>query len=189
MQAHRRCGNVRSRLPHDLAQSPVRRWLHSQEIAMMQVVAHPAREETLESAGGLKIFVRSWRPDDQPRAVVVICHGVNSHGGQYMWAADQFANSGLRRVRARSARPREIGRASASTSRTSRITSATSRRSSSLRNRGIRACPCSCSVTAPAASSPRSTRSRTRPSSPGSSARASRSRCRRPALRLPPSRG
>ena len=50
---------------------------------MMQVVAQPAREETLESAGGLKIFVRSWRPDDKPRAVVVICHGVNSHGGQY----------------------------------------------------------------------------------------------------------
>ena len=61
---------------------------------MMQVVAQPAREETLESAGGLKIFVRSWRPDDQPRAVVVICHGVNSHGGQYIWPADQFVKAG-----------------------------------------------------------------------------------------------
>ena len=52
-------------------------------------------EETLESAGGLKIFVRSWRPASQPRAVVVICHGVNSHGGQYAWVAEQLVADGL----------------------------------------------------------------------------------------------
>jgi alpha-beta hydrolase superfamily lysophospholipase len=31
----------------------------------------------------------------KPRAVVVICHGVNSHGGQYLWPAGQFAMAGL----------------------------------------------------------------------------------------------
>jgi acylglycerol lipase len=53
-----------------------------------------AREESLE-VGGLEIFARSWRPASKPRAVVVICHGVNSHGGQYLWAAEQFVANGL----------------------------------------------------------------------------------------------
>ena len=44
-------------------------------------------EESIKSLDGLNIFVRSWSPATTPRAVVVICHGVNSHGGQYLWAA------------------------------------------------------------------------------------------------------
>ncbi len=54
-----------------------------------------ATEETFESAGKAKIFLRSWMPEGPPRAVVVICHGVNSHGGQYLWAGEQFARAGL----------------------------------------------------------------------------------------------
>jgi acylglycerol lipase len=54
-----------------------------------------AHEERIDSAKGIKIFVRSWRPEAKPRAVVVICHGVNSHGGQYTWVARQFAAAGL----------------------------------------------------------------------------------------------
>ncbi len=53
------------------------------------------KEETFEGIGGLKIFLRSWRPASKPRAVVVICHGVNSHGGQYIGVAEEFAASGL----------------------------------------------------------------------------------------------
>lgn len=53
------------------------------------------KEESIDGVGGVKIFVRSWRPASKPRAVVVICHGVNSHGGQYLWAAEQFAAGGL----------------------------------------------------------------------------------------------
>jgi alpha-beta hydrolase superfamily lysophospholipase len=52
-------------------------------------------EEKIDSSSGLKIFVRSWLPESKPRAVVVICHGVNSHGGQYTWVGEQFAASGL----------------------------------------------------------------------------------------------
>ena len=52
-------------------------------------------EETIDSAKGIKIFVRSWLPAAAPRAVVVICHGVNSHGGQYLWAGEQFSSRGL----------------------------------------------------------------------------------------------
>lgn len=55
----------------------------------------PVLEEKIDSANGIQIFVRSWRPTATPRAVVVICHGVNSHGGQYLWAGAQFAAAGL----------------------------------------------------------------------------------------------
>jgi acylglycerol lipase len=52
------------------------------------------REERRESAKGVNIFVRSWLPPAASRAVLVICHGVNSHGGQYQWAGEQFAAAG-----------------------------------------------------------------------------------------------
>jgi len=55
----------------------------------------PATEETYAGKGGLKIFFRSWRPAGTPKAVIVICHGVNSHGGQYIWAAEQFVKAGF----------------------------------------------------------------------------------------------
>jgi acylglycerol lipase len=35
------------------------------------------KEETMDGAGSLKIFVRSWRPEQSPRAVVVLSHGLN----------------------------------------------------------------------------------------------------------------
>src|SRR5262245_66579034 len=54
-----------------------------------------AREEKVDSTKGIKIHVRSWLPETAPRAVVVICHGVNSHGGQYVWVGEQFAAGGL----------------------------------------------------------------------------------------------
>jgi acylglycerol lipase len=53
-----------------------------------------ATEETFESKGGLKIYLRSWTPEGTPRAVVVICHGVNSHGGQYLWPAGELVKKG-----------------------------------------------------------------------------------------------
>ena len=53
-----------------------------------------AREETIDSAKGLKIFVRSWVPPSTPGAVVVLCHGVNAHGGQYLWVADRLVAAG-----------------------------------------------------------------------------------------------
>ena len=53
------------------------------------------REEKIESTKGIRIIVHSWLPESTPRAVVVICHGVNSHGGQYGWVGEQFASSGL----------------------------------------------------------------------------------------------
>jgi len=52
-------------------------------------------EEGFRGRGGTRIFMRSWRPLQAPRAVVVICHGVNSHSGQYLWAAEQLRSAGF----------------------------------------------------------------------------------------------
>ncbi|MDP3493881.1 MAG: lysophospholipase [Hyphomonadaceae bacterium] len=53
------------------------------------------KEEFVDGAGNLKIFLRSWRPAGRARGVVVISHGFNSHSGQYVWAAQQFVANGF----------------------------------------------------------------------------------------------
>ncbi|MGH8251386.1 MAG: alpha/beta hydrolase [Steroidobacteraceae bacterium] len=53
-------------------------------------------EDRFEGIGGLEVFFRSWRATGgKARAVLVLVHGFNSHGGQYLWAAGQFAANGL----------------------------------------------------------------------------------------------
>jgi len=58
-------------------------------------MARPVTEDTYVGKGNLKIFFRAWRPDGDPKGVIVICHGVNSHGGQYVWSAERFAEAGF----------------------------------------------------------------------------------------------
>ena len=52
-------------------------------------------EEKVRSAGDVGIHVRAFPPVGRPRAAVVMCHGVNSHGGQYLWPGTQLAAAGL----------------------------------------------------------------------------------------------
>ena len=52
-------------------------------------------EERFEGVKGLGIFFRSWHPSGKPRAVVTICHGVNSHSGEYLWAGEQLQAAGF----------------------------------------------------------------------------------------------
>lgn len=47
-------------------------------------------EHTLDSTGGIKIFMRSWQPEGKPRATVVINHGFKSHSGYYEWVAGEL---------------------------------------------------------------------------------------------------
>jgi acylglycerol lipase len=58
-------------------------------------VRNGVTEERIDGGGGSQIVVRSRRPASATRAVVVICHGVNSHGGQYLWTLEQFAAAGF----------------------------------------------------------------------------------------------
>ena len=73
----------------------------------MQVVT----EEQFAGGTGTQLHMRTWRPD-APRAVVVICHGVNSHSGQYAWTGEQLSAAGFavyaydHRGRGKSAGPR-----------------------------------------------------------------------------------
>lgn len=53
------------------------------------------KEEFFNGKNGTRIFMRSWHPTVSPRAVVVIVHGVNSHSGQYFWAAEQLQAAGF----------------------------------------------------------------------------------------------
>ncbi|MEO5613273.1 MAG: lysophospholipase [Sphingomicrobium sp.] len=56
--------------------------------------ATPATEQWLDGSGG-RIFTRHWEPAGTPKANLVICHGVNSHGGQYIRAGEEFASRGF----------------------------------------------------------------------------------------------
>lgn len=53
------------------------------------------QEEYFEGTGGLRIFTRTWRPAGEPRGVVVIVPGFNSHSGHYLWVAEQLVAQNL----------------------------------------------------------------------------------------------
>ena len=61
---------------------------------MLQTVAIKVNEEYVAGSAG-KLFVRSWHPEGNPRAALVIVPGFNAHGGYYLEAAEQFASLGL----------------------------------------------------------------------------------------------
>lgn len=50
---------------------------------------------TFEVSNGQKVFYRNWKTADNPRAVVVIVHGFNSHSGYYQWTAEQLTDRGF----------------------------------------------------------------------------------------------
>ncbi len=51
-----------------------------------------AQTSSFENKTGLKIFTRTWLPEMNATAVIVIVHGFNAHSGQYQWVAEQFTN-------------------------------------------------------------------------------------------------
>jgi len=52
-------------------------------------------EFSWKSADGLAFYGREWRPDGQPRAVVVLVHGLGEHCGRYAHVAEVFNAAGL----------------------------------------------------------------------------------------------
>lgn len=79
---------------------------------MTHHLPHTYLEDRLLHSDGTRIFYRSWRPAAGARAVVVICHGFNAHGGQYAGTAEALAAAGFHvhaldlRGRGRSGGPR-----------------------------------------------------------------------------------
>jgi alpha-beta hydrolase superfamily lysophospholipase len=60
---------------------------------MAQVIS--AEEGRFEGVGAYRIFFRTWQPAANPKGIVVIVPGFNSHSGYYAWAAAQLVASGL----------------------------------------------------------------------------------------------
>lgn len=44
---------------------------------------------------GLTLFGRFWKPHGTPRAILAICHGLNSHSGQYDWVGRELTKTGV----------------------------------------------------------------------------------------------
>ena len=51
-------------------------------------------EGTFETADGLALFERSWLPEGEPKATVVIVHGFAEHSGRYDHIAGRLAGAG-----------------------------------------------------------------------------------------------
>ncbi len=51
--------------------------------------------EMFAGEGDVALFLRTWRPVQAPRAVVVIVHGYKAHSGLYEWAAARLVEQGL----------------------------------------------------------------------------------------------
>ena len=48
----------------------------------------------LAGAGGRRIYWRSWTPESDPRALVVIVHGAGEHSGRYEYVAEALVHAG-----------------------------------------------------------------------------------------------
>ncbi|MGZ3455311.1 MAG: alpha/beta hydrolase [Polyangiales bacterium] len=52
-------------------------------------------EEVIQGSTGLKLFMRTWRPMDRTRAVIILVHGFKAHSGVFEWAAERLVEHGL----------------------------------------------------------------------------------------------
>ena len=51
-------------------------------------------ETTLTAADGLSLFLRTWTPDEKPRAILILVHGLSEHAGRYQRVVDAFLPQG-----------------------------------------------------------------------------------------------
>lgn len=69
--------------------------LHPHNERGAATMSHVPTEDRFTGSKDVEIFYRAWTPAAAPRAVVVLCHGVNAHGGQYLWAGEQLEARGF----------------------------------------------------------------------------------------------
>ena len=58
-------------------------------------IGEQMKESSFDGIGDVTIFMRSWQPEEKPRAVMILVHGFNAHSGYMIWSAEQFAAHGL----------------------------------------------------------------------------------------------
>jgi alpha-beta hydrolase superfamily lysophospholipase len=61
----------------------------------MATISTTMTQERISGTGGVQLFIRSWRPASAARGVVAIVPGFNSHGGYYLWVAEQLTSRNL----------------------------------------------------------------------------------------------
>ena len=49
-----------------------------------------SQTSTFENKAGLKIFTRTWLPDEASKGIIIFTHGFNSHSAYFQWPAEQF---------------------------------------------------------------------------------------------------
>lgn len=52
-------------------------------------------EETHKAADGAEVYRQQWLPDDEPRGVVCLVHGLGEHSGRYGHLAQRFTDQGF----------------------------------------------------------------------------------------------
>ena len=52
-------------------------------------------ESTYTGFDGTKMFLRTWVPDEEPRAVIIGIHGLGSHSGLQNFIGTTFAKRGM----------------------------------------------------------------------------------------------
>ena len=58
-------------------------------------VAARHAEDSFAGTAGASIAFQSWLPETEPRAVVVIAHGVSEHGGRYRYVVETLVPAGF----------------------------------------------------------------------------------------------
>ena len=53
------------------------------------------RDWVWESSDGLEMFAQSWAPDENPKAVVSLVHGLGEHSGRYAHVGKTFTDAGV----------------------------------------------------------------------------------------------
>jgi alpha-beta hydrolase superfamily lysophospholipase len=51
-------------------------------------------EGTFEGASGADIYWQGWLPEREPKAKLVVCHGVSEHGGRYRYLVQKLVPAG-----------------------------------------------------------------------------------------------
>jgi alpha-beta hydrolase superfamily lysophospholipase len=92
---HGMCTTNKNQINEDRFAFIKHRDFKKKETAMANAPIIPMNEEKLEGVGGVKIFVRSWRPSGTPRGIMILIHGFNAHGGYMEWQGEQFAADGF----------------------------------------------------------------------------------------------
>ncbi|RNL66667.1 alpha/beta hydrolase [Zhongshania marina] len=52
------------------------------------------QQSTLSSNSGCRIYTQNWQPSDEPKAVLILVHGLAEHSNRYMGIANYFTEQG-----------------------------------------------------------------------------------------------